>query len=179
MATRIEPTVGVTEDGWVSLGVVARSHGVKGALKLHRWTDEDAALRAGLEIKLGGRVHRVAGYAPGVLELDDVHTREAADALRGAEVFVRRADFPKDEGEQGDLYLVYLIGAAVVDLAGQPLGTVEGFSDNGAQPLISVARPGAASVLVPYVPAIVRSAEKGRVVLAPPPGLFVEAEALE
>ncbi len=177
MATRIEPTVGVTADGWVSLGVVARAHGVKGALKLHCWAEGPHALRPGLDVRIGGRVYRVAGYAPDVLTLDDVHHRDAAEALRGAEVFVRRADFPADDDE--GVYLVDLIGAAVVDLAGAPLGTVEGFTDNGAQPLLSVARPGAASVLVPFVPAIVRSAEKGRVVLTPPPGLFVDADALE
>lgn len=176
MATRIEPTVGVTADGWVSLGVVARSHGIKGALKLHSWTGEDAALRPGLEVRLGGRVHRVAAYAPGVVELDDVRDRNAADALRGVELFVRRADFPTDEDA---LYLVDLIGAPVVDEAGASLGSVEGFLDNGAQPLVSVARAGAPSVLVPWVPAIVRSADKARVVLAPPAGLFVDADALE
>lgn len=175
MATRIEPTVGVTADGWVSLGVVARSHGVRGGLKLHCWGDDEGVLRPGLEIRIAGRVYRVAGYAPGVLELDELDDRDGADALRGQEVFVRREDFPAAEG---GLYLVDLIGAAVVDVDGAPLGTVEGFSDNGAQPLMSVARPGAPSVLVPYVPAIVRVAEKGRVVLAPPPGLFHDADAL-
>jgi len=176
MATRIEPTVGVTADGWVSLGVVTRSHGIKGALKLHCWTEDDGVLQPGLEVRLGERVHRVAAYTHGVVELDGVRDRNAADALRGAELFVRRADFPAEEGE---LYLVDLIGAPVVDEAGAPLGTVEGFSDNGAQPLVSVARAGAPSVLVPWVPAIVRSADKTRVVLAPPAGLFVDADALE
>lgn len=176
MATRIEPTVGVTADGWVSLGVVARAHGVRGALKLHTWSDETDALRAGLEVKVGERVYRVAGYAPGVLTLDDVSDREAAERLRGVEVFVRRADFPVDDAS---VYLVDLVGAAVVDEAGHALGVVEGFSDNGAQPLVSVARAGAPSVLVPWVPAIVRSAERGRVVLAPPAGLFVDADAIE
>lgn len=176
MATRIEPTVGVTADGWVSVGVVVRSHGVRGGLKLHGWTDDAPALRAGMEVRLADRVHRVAGYAPGLLELDDVNDKDAAEALRGTELFVRRSDFPVDE--EGGLYLVDLIGVPVVDESGAALGTVEGFTDNGAQPLISVARPGAASVLVPWVPAIVRSADKQRVVLAPPPGLFVDADAL-
>lgn len=176
MATRIEPTVGVSADGWVSLGVVARAHGVKGALKLHWWTDGPQALRPGLEVKLKGQVHRVADYAPELLTLDDVRSRDDADLLRGAELFVRREDFPVDEAS---VYLVDLIGAAVVDEAGNALGVVEGFSDNGAQPLLSVARPGATSVLVPFVPAIVRSADQGRVVLAPPPGLFVESDAVE
>lgn len=176
MATRIEPTVGVSADGWVSLGVVVRPHGIKGALKLHTWSDEGGALRPGLEVKVGGRVRCVTAYAPGVLQLDDVTDRDAAEALSGTELFVRRADFPADEAS---VYLIDLIGAAVVDEAGRALGTVEGFTDNGAQPLLSVARPSGPSVLVPFVPALVRSADKDRVVLAPPPGLFVDADALE
>jgi 16S rRNA processing protein RimM len=184
VATRVIPTPGVSHDGWVSLGVVARPHGIQGALKLHLWQGESEALHAGLELQLadaaepsGWRIHRVKSYAAGVLHLEDVRDRTAAEAVQGKEVRVRRADFPQDEVST---YLVDLVGAVVEDASGRALGTVHGFSDNGAQALLEVRTAAGAEVLVPFVEPIVVSIEEGeggqpgRVVLAPPGGLFDE-----
>ncbi len=175
MAARIVPTAGVTPDGWVSLGVVARAHGIRGALKLHLWHEQSAVLRGGLEVRIGDVVRRVATYAAGILAVDGVPDRTSAEALQGQEVFVLRADFPLDEGS---VYLVDLVGAEVVDTQGKKLGTVAGFSDNGAQPLLLVHGHGK-EVMVPFVDAIVESADKERVVLKPPAGMFEDADNLD
>lgn len=169
---RVTPTPGVTPDGWVSVGVIARAHGIKGALKLHLWNDDSDVLVAGLAVRIGKLDKRVARYASGVLELDGLSDRNVAETMQGHEVFVRRADFPAPE-DSGEVYLVDLVGASVVDEKGGALGIIEGVTDNGAQPLLIVKR-GAAEVLVPFVDAIVKEATRERVVLAPPAGLFDE-----
>lgn len=166
--TRLTPTPGVTPDGWVSIGVIARPHGIKGALKLHLWNDESDALRAGLAIRVGVVEKRVARYASGILEIEGLADRTLAEQLQGHEVFVRRADFPEDAD-----YFVDLMGAPVVSESGQALGVVEGVTDNGAQPLLIVKFQGR-EVLVPFVDAIVKAASPEQVVLAPPAGLFDE-----
>lgn len=170
MATRLTPTPGVTPDGWVSIGVIARAHGIKGALKLHFWHEESHVLDAGLEIRVGKAQKRVARYASGVLELEGLTDRNISEKLQGQEVFVRRDDFPDDDDA---VYLVDLVGAPVVHDNGTALGVVEGVSDNGAQPLLMVKQRGR-EVLVPFVDAIVKEATHERVVLTPPPGLFDE-----
>jgi 16S rRNA processing protein RimM len=169
---RITPTPGVTADGWVSLGVIARAHGIKGALKLHLWHEHSGVLRGGLVVRIGANEHRVATFAAGILIVDGVPDRTAADALQGSEVMVRRADFPVDEES---VYLVDLVGVDVENEAGEKLGTVAGISDNGAQPLLLVHGHGR-EVMVPYVDAIVLEATKERVLLRPPPGLFEMSE---
>ncbi|HEY4223338.1 MAG TPA: ribosome maturation factor RimM [Myxococcota bacterium] len=174
MAARVTPTPGVTADGWVSLGVIARAHGIRGALKLHLWQEGGAVLRGGLDVRIGAKQHRVATYAAHILVVDGVPDKTAADLLQGQELFVRRADFPVDED---DVYLVDLVGASVEDERGHKLGIVAGISDNGAQPLLLVHGHGK-EVMVPYVDAIVLEASPERVLLRPPAGLFDDADAV-
>lgn len=172
---------------WVSFGHIAKAHGIKGGVRLHLWNEATETLRPGLVVQLRapGQPPRdttvAAVYGPGLVRLEGVVDRNAAEPLRGAEVFIRRADFPPpDEGER---YLIDLIGAVVVDEQGAVLGTLAGFVEETAQPLAEIAVPGRAEpVLVPFVPPIVVRVEDDaapiRVVLAPPLGLFDLEQAL-
>src|SRR5690349_6741849 len=96
MATRLTPTPGVTPDGWVSVGVVARAHGIKGAVKLHLWNGDSDVLAPDLDVKVGEKVQRVAHYASGILTFAGVNDRNSAEAMQGREVFVKREAFPDE-----------------------------------------------------------------------------------
>jgi 16S rRNA processing protein RimM len=163
----------------VRIGVVARPHGVRGELKLALDNHESALLEPGLALTLvprtgpardvtivdvkGGAVVRVVG----------VESREAADALRGAVVEIARDALPPlDDGEA---YLVDLLGAALVDEGGRTLGTIESFTDNGAQALACV-RTTSGIVEMPFVDALLVEVDAAarRVVARPPGGLFTD-----
>jgi 16S rRNA processing protein RimM len=62
---------------------------------------------------------------------DDVADRNAAEALRGARVFVPRSSFPT--AGDGEYYWVDLIGLSVVNREGVVLGTVRELLANGPQ----------------------------------------------
>jgi 16S rRNA processing protein RimM len=164
---------------WVRLGVVGRPHGVRGAVKLHLDNPDGRTLRSGLAVRVTfgavstSRVLRRA--AAGVVEFADVADRDAAAALTHAVVEVRREDFVDDEDD--GVFLIDLIGRAVVDVGGQSLGRISSFHDNGAQPLAEVTTASGERVLVPFVPPIVVDAGDP-VVLAPPLGLFDDAQAI-
>lgn len=64
-------------------------------------------------------------------EIDD---RSAADALRGARVFVSRSSFPTPEKDE--YYWVDLIGLSVVNREGKSLGTVRDLHSTGAQTVL-------------------------------------------
>ena len=106
-----------------------------------------------------------------LVSLDGVDDRDAAEALKGAPVEVRRADIPLAEGEYllGDL-----VGCAAVDEQGAPLGVIEEVLPS-AQDLL-VVRDEQNERLVPVVPEFVRSVDLAarRVVLALPEDLPVE-----
>ncbi len=166
------------------IGVIGRPHGVRGALKIHLDNPDGTTLQVGSAIHL-----LVATGAPpakasknqarelddvvvtlgsGIMTLKSVPDRNAAELLVGAQVFVRREDFVPDEAA---VFLIDTIGKSVVDGAGCVLGSIAGFSSNGAQPLAEVMTPEGKRVLVPFVPPIVQ--EIGEVVvLAVPDGLF-------
>jgi 16S rRNA processing protein RimM len=160
---------------WVRLGVVGRPHGVRGALKVHLDNPKSTALRAGVVVRLvqgpSQREYAVRACGGGVLSIADVVDRDAAQALVHAVIEVPRASLGPET------LLVDLLGCAVVDVAGAPLGRLERFHDNGAQPVAEIAVAGGSTVLVPFVPPLVVSSGPP-VVLAPPAGLFDDAQAL-
>jgi len=74
-----------------------------------------------------------------VARLTGVADRNAAEALKGHVVLVSRKHFPVlDDNE---FYWVDLIGCAVENLDGEPMGQVTDLMDNGAHPILKVALP--------------------------------------
>ena len=87
-----------------------------------------------------------------VAAVQDIADRNAAQALRGARVFVSRTSFPTPGA--GEYYWVDLIGLAVVNRQAQALGQVEGLIETGAHAVLRVRRDEAES-LIPFVDAYV------------------------
>ena len=88
----------------------------------------------------------------------DVPDRNAAEALRGARVFVPRSSFPTAGDDE--YYWVDLIGLAVVNREGVPLGTVRELLASGPQTTLVLELPqeGEAKPLermIPFVGAFV------------------------
>jgi 16S rRNA processing protein RimM len=75
-----------------------------------------------------------------VASVQDLQGRDAAQALRGARVFVSRASFPT--ADDGEYYWVDLIGLTVVNRQGVVLGDVAGLMETGAHDVLRV-RPAA------------------------------------
>jgi 16S rRNA processing protein RimM len=96
-----------------------------------------------------------------VARAHDVHDRNAAEALKGARVFISRQSFPTVK--DGEYYWIDLIGLSVVNREGVPLGTVSDLLDTGAHCVLRVQRPDAsadatpdeAERLIPFVDAYV------------------------
>lgn len=119
-------------DGLVPLGVLVGAHGVRGDLrvKLHNPDSEllqeleRVSLRApdgGLrEVAIAGtRMHR-QGL---LLRLAGCENREDAEALRGTELCIPRAQLP--ELPEGEHYLIDLIGLQAQRPDGSAVGTIE------------------------------------------------------
>ena len=93
-----------------------------------------------------------------VAQAQEVPDRTAAEALRGARVFVARSSFPT-AGED-EFYWIDLIGLAVVNREGVRLGTVAGLIDTGPHSVLRVQPDGVAAGpeaerLIPFVAAYV------------------------
>ena len=81
-----------------------------------------------------------------------IDDRSAAEALRGARIFVARSSFPT--AGDGEFYWVDLIGLQVLNRDGVHLGEVAGLLDNGAQSVLRVRGPAPSPErLIPFVAA--------------------------
>jgi len=179
-------------DDLLLMGRIGRPHGVRGEMKVTPDTDEPSRFELVNRLFLGAspemaRERRVDGvrfqYPKGrtviLLSLDAVDDLDAAEALRGNNLYASSTDLPPLE--DGEAYLHDLIGlvAYFVDDSGEsvgdPIGTVHDLLD-GAQLLFAIRREGKPDVLVPDVEAIVAAVdlEGKRLLLHPLEGLFDE-----
>jgi 16S rRNA processing protein RimM len=157
---------------------IGAAHGVRGDVKFWSFTADPAAVAGyGPFETADGRVVEIETMRPAkeffVARLKGVTDREAAERLRNAELFVPRDRLPASETDE--FYHADLIGLAVVDAAGDPLGTVTAVHNFGAGDLIEV-RPAADrdTVMLPFTQAVVPQVDiaGGRIVVSPPEGVF-------
>ena len=154
----------------LAVGRVARAHGVRGRLLIAPYNADSEALRRVRRLWVGEREFEVdraervnLGY---LVALRGVADRDQADALRGSEVRVDRADLPALE--EGEMYAVDLIGYEVSDPQGTVHGVVEDVEEAGPQDLLRLA----GGTLVPL--GLVKEVlpESRRIVVEAPEGLF-------
>ena len=134
---------------------VAGAFGVRGELKLQSFTDPEAAalryqpwvlVHRGVEREVRGARGRVT--AKGIVAtFPDITDRDAAEALKGAEVWVARSQLPPPG--PGEYYWVDLEGLDVVNLEGVALGKVSHLFNTGANDILSIA--GDRERLVPFI----------------------------
>lgn len=179
----------------LTVGRVIRPHGIRGEVVVEVRTDEpdqryalgerllagpaggDPSSDSREVISVASREFRVAAVRRHqdrlIVAFEGIADREAAERLRGVVLQVDSATVaaPADPEEFLDHQL---IGLAVVDQAGEPVGEVIGIDHAPAGDLLVVRRPDAGSALVPFVAAIVPQVDLAnrRVVIDPPAGLL-------
>lgn len=160
-------------DELLTVGVLTKPHGIRGELRLHPFNRESSLWDRVEHVVLllpSGPVERevlALRMAPKhvVVSLADVEGRVAAEALRGVEVAVRRADLPPLE--EGEFYFVDLVGLPLVR-DGVEVGRVEGVIEYPSVDCLEVrAEDGVREVpiLEPWVVAV--EADAGRIVVGP------------
>jgi 16S rRNA processing protein RimM len=143
----------------LEMGRVAGPYGVRGWVKVAPGGGAAESLAQAKEWWIGDRVYEVAAKVHGatvVAQLGGVATREAALALKGAAVSVRREALA--EPGEGHYYHADLLGLEVVNDQGAVLGVIRRLFTNGAQDVMEVSGEGALRLL-PWVPAVVKKVD--------------------
>ncbi len=164
----------MAEDERLCVGAIAGTHGVRGLVKIKSFTEDPLDLSAygPLTDQSGRRRFQVAvtGRAKGLViaHIEGVEDREAAQALRGAQLYAARAALPEPAEEE--YYHMDLIGLEAQDRGGASLGRVVAVQNFGAGDILEIARPEGEPLLVPFTKAAVPIVDLagGRVVLEPP-----------
>ncbi|NLO73647.1 MAG: 16S rRNA processing protein RimM [candidate division WS1 bacterium] len=148
-------------EAWdVLVGVVAGAHGVHGEVRINPETDFPECFATLEQVclvpsKAEGRMVRVSGArqhtAKGqvLLRIEGVDRREQAQALRGAELLLRRSDLvplPK-----GQYYEFEILGLEVVTEEGRGLGPITGIIRTGANDVYETRE-----ALIPAVSQVIR-----------------------
>lgn len=142
---------------YVTIGVIRRPHGLKGALKVYSFSGETEhfTLLKEVELRRGSsrtrypvRSVEIHKDTP-VIFLDGVEDKESAGLLSGWEVWV-----PRDCGaplRDGEYYVRDLIGLNVISDAA-PFGTIVAVIEGSQAPLLEIRREGSdTTVLVPFM----------------------------
>jgi 16S rRNA processing protein RimM len=162
------------------VGQITAPHGVQGQLKVRSITDQPEHLARRVRTVYVGApprpltLRRANLHKPGVMvfTLAEVTTREEAEALRGAEVFIREAEAAPLDAEE--YYLHQLYGLQVLTDEGAALGQVRDVLETGANEVLVVARRGQSDALIPMIRDVVQQIDLpgGKIVVRIIPGLL-------
>ena len=147
---------------YLEAGRIVNTHGVRGEVKIEPWADDGAFLTRFKRFYIDGqpvkvrscRVHKTLCIA----ELEGVSDVNAAMALKEKIIFIDRKDakLPK-----GTVFLQDILGAKVVDEAGNELGVLEEVLPEPSASVYVVR--GEREILIPDVPAFIldKDADRG------------------
>ena len=157
------------------LGYVAGPHGVQGGSKVKLFNPASTALEPGVAVMLKPPngptrtfvVSRVGASGTGTLRIwfEGVDDREAAENLRGCELWIDRSELPPLADDE--YYLADLVGLEVVRERAEgcdSLGRITGVTSNGLQDLLCVRLRGR-EWLLPAMPPFIVTIEPERVLV--------------
>ena len=130
------------------------AQGLKGEVKAKVFTDTpDALPRYGVLHTKDGRKLKITAFRPAkegeaVIAFEGIRDRNAAEALKGAELFVARNALPQT-GEE-EFYHADLIGLEAFDSEGRLAGRVAAIHNFGAGDVIEITRPDGDSVMLAF-----------------------------
>lgn len=147
----------------VQLGFASHPHGIRGEVELRLFNMEDSILEDGMRLFLypsnpksqispGGEewvLSRVRFGNKVIATLDGIKDRTHLETLLPFEIYFPRSEFP--EPEDGEIYLIDLIGLPVISEEGEKIGVLKSFDDNGMQILFNVQMDSGEIITLPYV----------------------------
>jgi len=121
-------------------GVITRAQGIKGEVRIRPYTDSADEWLSIRQVMLDGEFRRVRNprVANGqvILQLEGIYDRNAAEMLRGKELYIRREDGPVLE--ENRWYIADLVGCRMVDEHDREIGTIVDVLQPAGQNLLQV-----------------------------------------
>jgi 16S rRNA processing protein RimM len=145
----------------VAIGQIARPHGVQGELRVRVYNPESGLLARGRTVVIQpaegaarpSKVARVRETEGALLvTLETVGDRNAAEAVRGAELLIKRSEFP--DLPDGEFYACDVEGARVL-LNGEEIGSVVRLSSYPTCDVLVITKTGGEEVELPLVDGVV------------------------
>ncbi len=158
------------------MGVFGAPQGVRGEIRVKSLTGEPRAIGAYGPVTNKGRTRSFAFESLRPLKDDmlvarvaGISTRDAAEALKGVEIFARRDQLPSPN--EDEFYYDDLVGLEAVDAAGGRIGRVVSLTNHGAGDVLEIAPVGGGeTLLLPFTKEVAPLVDfdGGRIVIEPP-----------
>lgn len=148
----------------VLLARIGAAHGVRGEVRVKPFGDPHMLDQYGRLTTADNRTLRIKAMriqkAMAVVKFEGINSREEAEALNGAELYVERSKLP--EPEEDEFYVSDLIGMTVVDRQGGPVGTIRDVPNFGAGDMLEIVPAGGGeSYYLPFTRAVVPEIDFG------------------
>lgn len=140
------PTNGRGDEKPIVVAAIIGAHGVAGEVRLKVFADDLKAYKRFNDgaLTLKSLRHGSNGEIARFAEIAD---RNAAEAMRGTQITVPRADLPPLE--EGEYYHADLLGLAAVSTDGEDLGRVVAIDNYGAGDVLEIERPDGKRFMIP------------------------------
>ena len=139
---------------FLEAGKIVNTHGIRGEVKIESWADSPAFLLKITTLYIDEKPYKIAGAREhkGMLlvKFEGVDDVNAAMSLKNRLVWLDRGDVKL---EAGSFFLQDILGASVVDEAGNALGRLVDIIQSAASNIYVVR--GEREILIPAVPAFV------------------------
>ena len=159
----------------ICIGEIINVHGIKGQVIVRSYAD-DASLFMGdepLYDQRGARTFTFTKFAPHknnyLATLDGVDTREAAEAIKGAKLYIDRNALPDTDDDEA--YYVDLVGLKVTE-NGKTIGKVIAVQNFGASDLLEIQREKAKNFYLPFTDENILDVGDGEIQVSIPNGLM-------
>ena len=143
------------DDDRICVGVVTGVHGLKGLVRIKPFTDTPEAVAAygTVETEDGSRrldleIANRAGKGQIAVRVAGITDREAAEALKGQRLYVRRALLPEPDADE--FYYADLIGKVARRTTGEIVGKIRAVYDFGAGDVLEIVDETGALIMVPF-----------------------------
>ncbi len=150
-----EDTARPTDGDRICVGVITGVHGLKGLVRIKPFTDAPEAVAAygSVETEDGNRRLELefankTGKGQIAVRVAGVTDREAAEALKGEHLYVRRERLP--EPDTDEFYHADLIGLEVYGSDGEAVGSVRAVYDFGAGDVLEIVGETGTPAMVPF-----------------------------
>ena len=138
----------------ITLAAIAGAHGITGEVRLKLFGQGLESLQAHKVFVAGGRTLTLKSLRPdkigAVARFAEVGDRTAAEGLRGTLLAVPRDSLPPLA--EGEYYHADIIGLAVVDTDGAPVGVVTAIENYNAGDILEITLADGKTAMVPFKP---------------------------
>ena len=154
------------EPVYLVVGFLRRAHGVRGEMIMDLHTDFPERLQGGRELLIGDdhkpmTLTSSRPHAKGMLvKFKGIETPEDAGQFRNQWVYIKATDVPSLP--EGKLYQHELLGFAVVDDNGNPLGELVEILETGANNVYVVRNEDGKEILLPAIPSVILEVDVDR-----------------